>query len=92
MGISRLDPSLFREAMRASGEPLPLQKKLSYAVLFGADWRYSMLGYAYLRCFDDIIDDELDEATSLELMAEQRGFMDAAYEGTLEPEDVGVPA
>ena len=92
MSSSGLDPSLFREAMRASGEALPFQKKLSYALLFGADWRYSMLGYAYLRCFDDIVDAEKDEATSLELMAAQRGFMDAAYEETLEQGDVGVPA
>ncbi|MCH7665648.1 MAG: squalene/phytoene synthase family protein [Acidobacteria bacterium] len=92
MSSSRLDPSLFRDAMRASGEALPLPKKLSYALLFGADWRYSMLGYAYLRCVDDMVDEEQDEATSLELMAEQRGFMDAAYEGTLEQEDVVAPA
>ena len=83
---------MFREAMQASGEALPLAKKLSYALLFGADWRYSMLGYAYLRCFDDIIDAEKDEATSLELMAEQRRFMDAAYEGASEQGEVGVPA
>ena len=87
-----LDPSLFREAMRASGEPLPPLKKLSYALLFGADWRYSMLGYAYLRCFDDILDVGRDEATSLELMAAQRGIMAAAYEEGSEPEDPVSPA
>jgi len=87
-----LDPTLFDEAMRASKEPLPLAKRLSYALLFGADWRYSLLGYAYLRCFDDILDVGRDEATSLELMAAQRKIMDAAYEGTLEQEDAGPPA
>lgn len=91
MSSSRLDPSLFSEAMEASGEALPLQKKLAYALLFGADWRYSMLGYAYLRCFDNVVDIEQDEAISLEMMAEQRGLMAAAYEGTLEREGLDVP-
>jgi phytoene/squalene synthetase len=83
MSSSRLDPSLFGDAMRASGEPLPLAKKLSYAILFGADWRYSLLGYAYLRLVDNVVDDGQDEATSLELLASQRGFMAGVYEGTL---------
>jgi phytoene/squalene synthetase len=78
--------------MKASGEPLPLPKMIAYRVLFGADWRYSMLGYAYLRCFDDIIDDKRDEASSLEMMASQREFMDAAYEGRLSQQELGVPA
>jgi phytoene/squalene synthetase len=83
---------LFHEAKQASGEALPLPKRISYALLFGADWRYSMLGYAYLRCVDDIVDVGQDEATSLELMATQRELMDAAYEGTLKPEDAFGPA
>ena len=87
-----LDPSLFREAMQASGEALPLPKKLAYAILFGRDWRYSMLGYAYLRCFDDILDVGRDEASSLRMMAEQRQIMAGAYDGKPEPEDAGRPA
>ncbi len=78
--------------MRASGEPLALPKKLSYAILFGVDWRYSLLGYAYLRCVDDVVDHGEDEAASLELLATQRGFMDAVYEGTLGQEQVVGPA
>ena len=92
MASGELDPSLFREAMQASGEPLPLQKKLVYRLLFGADWRYSFLGYAYLRCVDDTVDSVQDAATSLELMAAQRGLMAAAYEGILEKEEVVAPA
>ena len=67
---------------------MPPQKKLAYALLFGFDWRYSMLGYAYLRCVDNVVDDVEDEATSLELMAEQRNFMATAYESTVKPEDI----
>ena len=78
--------------MRASGESLPLQKKLAYALLLGVDWRYSFLGYAYLRCVDNAVDNGRDAATSFELMAEQRRFMDAAYEGTLEQEKAVAPA
>ena len=92
MGSSELDPSLFRDAMRASGEPLPLQKKLFYAVLLGKDWRYSLLGYAYLRFVDDVVDNGQDAAVSSELMTEQRAFIAAAYDGTLEQDEVVVPA
>lgn len=88
---SELDPSLFSEAMAASGEPLPLGKRIAYRLLFGKDWRFSLLGYAYLRCIDNTVDDVEDRATSLELMAAQREFIAAAYEGTLETKEVGAP-
>jgi phytoene/squalene synthetase len=92
MSSTALDPLLFHDAMQASGEPLPLPKRLSYRVLFGADWRYSLLGYAYLRCVDDIVDSAEDPKVSLELMAEQREFIDKAYGGTLVEEEVIAPA
>ena len=86
-----LDPSLFREAMQASGEALAAAEEAGLSVLFGKDWRYSMLGYAYLRCFDDILDAGRDEASSLEMMAEQKAIMADAYDGKPEPEDAGKP-
>ena len=88
MSTVKLDLALFNEAMRVAGEPLPPPKKLSYRLLFGPDWRYSLLGYAYLRCVDNIVDSEEDTATSLELMAAQREFMATAYEADVKPEDL----
>jgi hypothetical protein len=91
MSTGELDLALFRDAMRESGEPLPLPKRLFYRILFGADWRYSLLGYAYLRCVDNIVDSVEDTATSLEVIAAQRKFIAAAYEGALTPVDAEAP-
>lgn len=91
MSASELDPSLFGEAMEASGEPLPLAKRTAFRLLLGEDWRYSLLGYAYLRCIDNTIDKVVDRATSLELMAAQRQFIAEAYDDTLDTGEVVAP-
>lgn len=92
MGTGPASESAFREALEASGEALPLTKRLFYKLFFGPDWRYALWSYAYLRCVDDVVDAESKVEQSLELVAAQKEFIQEVYDGRNDGHDLDAPA
>lgn len=91
MGSDYVTETSFREALEASGESLPPLKRLFYVLFFGADWRYALLSYAYLRCVDDVVDNEAEVTASLELLASQKELIGAVYAGQVSAEELSGP-
>jgi hypothetical protein len=79
MGIRKLPRQILREAFRASGEKNYTLSKVFYASLFGSHWRYALLGFAYLKCLDNIVDEDLDTRRASATLAAQRDLLDQVY-------------
>lgn len=93
MGAS---PVLVREAFDAAGEKHFLLARTLYAVLFGRDWGQAILGFGYLKCLDDLVDEDPDSERALAVLARQTDFIRTIYEfGEVEslagPERYGFP-
>jgi hypothetical protein len=73
--------ALVREAFHASGEKHFLLSRLLYSTLFGAEWVQAILGFAYLKCLDNLVDEDPDADRALGLLAQQRSFIERIYGG-----------
>lgn len=80
-GGERVPEPLLREAFAASGEKrFELSSRL-YPRLFGPDWDYVLLGFAYVKVIDNVVDVERDAEKALAYMVRQRRLMEACYAG-----------
>lgn len=78
------DLALVREAFALSGEKhFGIARRL-YPLVFGRRWRETILAFAYLKCLDDLVDEDADAGRALATIARQRTLIAAAY-GDAEP-------
>lgn len=77
----RVPEPLLREAFAASGEKrFELSSRL-YPRLFGPDWDYVLLGFAYVKVIDNVVDVEPDAEKALAYLSRQRRLLEACYGG-----------
>jgi hypothetical protein len=78
-----MKPSLafVREAFAAAGEKHFVLARVLYSTLFGADWGQAILGFAYLKTLDDLVDEDRDAGRAREVLAAQLRFIDRVYAG-----------
>jgi hypothetical protein len=74
-----LPPSVFREAFYACGEKRLLISRLFYSVLLGSDWRYALMGFAYIKCLDDVVDEDPEADRGQAVMAAQKPLLERIY-------------
>ncbi len=76
-----LDEPFFRRAFQACGEKHYGLARLFYPRLLGRDWHYCLLGFAYLKCLDDLVDEDADPDRALAAMKQQRQLIERIYAG-----------
>ena len=79
------------EAARESREKNFGLSRIVYALFFGREWSWAMLGYAYMKVLDNVVDEDEDVARARAALAEQRRILDAAYAGEMEPGGLASP-
>jgi hypothetical protein len=72
---------LVREAFRNAGERRYLLSKLFYSAIFGRRWEIAMVGWAYIKCLDDAVDEEPATDKALAVVAAQRDLIVRVYGG-----------
>ncbi len=93
----RVSTALVREAFDASGEKHFLLARALYSLLFGRDWGQAILGFGYLKCLDDLVDEDPDVERALAVLARQTDFIRRVYEhdridrSLVPPERFGLP-
>lgn len=75
------DLALVREAFALSGEKHFGLARHLYPLVFGGRWTDAILAFAYLKCLDDLVDEDPDGERALRTLARQRLALDAAYAG-----------
>lgn len=85
------DSALVREAFHLSGEKHFAIARLGYPLVFGARWREAILAFAYLKCLDDLIDEDPDHERALAMLADQRALIARAYAGAAPGHRAAVP-
>ncbi len=66
--------------------------RVVYSLAFGREWTWAMLGYAYMKVLDNVVDEDEDVARARAALAEQRRVLDAVYAGDRGPEGLESPA
>lgn len=69
------------EAYRASREKNYVLARLLYGTLFGRAWRHAIVGFAWLKCLDDAVDEEPDADRAADTLRRQRRLMERVYGG-----------
>ena len=82
---------LVREAFVTAGEKRFGLARLLYATLFGADWGHAILGFSYMKCVDDLVDEDSDATRALGTLRAQRRFIEDIYAGQAVPRELPVP-
>jgi hypothetical protein len=88
---------LVREAFDSAGEKHFRLARFFYSILFGRNWMFAILGFAYLKCLDDVVDEDVDTNRALGVLARQKRLIDRAYGGESvreslpSPERFGLP-
>ncbi len=72
---------IVREAFGAAGERRYLLSKMFYTGVFGRRWEAALIGFAYLKCLDNAVDEEPDAVKALAVLASQRELIAREYAG-----------
>jgi len=89
--------TLVREAFEHAGEKYFPLARILYPTVFGAEWRSAILAFAYLKCLDDLVDEDSSRHRALTALARQRALMARVYRGQAAragqrlPDRYGVP-
>jgi hypothetical protein len=88
--------ALVREAFEAAREKHYLIARTLYPAVFGAEWRSAILTFSYLKCLDDLVDEDPDPQRALATLDRQRVAIERGYSGGLPatsagPERFGMP-
>lgn len=79
--MAAVSTQLVREAFRNAGERRYLLSKLFYTAIFGRRWDVAMVGWAYIKCLDDAVDEEPAADKALAVVATQRDLLARVYDG-----------
>ncbi len=78
-----LSNAFVRDAFYASGEKRYALARVVYPYLLGPDWRWAIVGWAYLKCLDDMVDEDTSTERSIEVLESQREMLKRIYDGGL---------
>jgi hypothetical protein len=84
-------PDLVREAFKAVGERRFFLARLLYSIIFGRHWKQAILGFAYFKYLDDVVDEDPDAGRALAVLAAQRRLIQDVYAGGTVAEQRGTP-
>jgi hypothetical protein len=73
--------SLVREAFARAGEKYFAAARVLYPTVFGLEWRWAILAFAYLKCLDDLVDEDCNRVRALATLRRQRELMARVYGG-----------
>jgi hypothetical protein len=73
--------ALVREAFRNAGEHNYLLSKLLYSAIFGRRWELALVGWAYIKCLDNAVDEEPAADAALAVVETQRELLARVYAG-----------
>lgn len=76
-----LPPGLFEQAYRAAGEKRLWLARGAFPLLLGPAWQYGLLTFAYLKLFDDLVDEDPDAASVGDSFAVHRALAERIYAG-----------
>ena len=85
------DLELVREAFHLSGEKHFGIARWLYPLVFGDRWTDAILAFAYLKCLDDLVDEDPDRERALEMLARQRPLIAGAYSGAPPDDGAALP-
>jgi phytoene/squalene synthetase len=92
---ARVEPeppvALVREAYRAAGEKRWPLGRAVWALLLGRHYRTALLGFAYLKCLDALVDGDSDGPRALARLARQRALLAQTASGLAPREDALGP-
>jgi hypothetical protein len=97
VGDGPVPERLLREAFHASGERNFRLAKLFYSLLLGRGWSWAILGFAYMKCVDNVVDEDADVERARSYLAARRALMARAYgaesgeESSCLPDRFGFP-
>lgn len=80
--------ALVREAFEAARERHFWIARILYPLIFGGAWRSAILLFSYLKCLDDLVDEDPDQAHALAVLECHRALIERRYRG----DDVGESA
>jgi hypothetical protein len=82
---------LVREAFASAGEKRFFLAQFLYRMVFGPDWKQAILGFAYFKHLDNLVDEDPDAGRALAVLAAQRRFIDDVYAGGPHTGHLGLP-
>lgn len=90
--MQKLPKQVLKEAFRASKEKNYTLSKILYSyILRLRDWEYSFLGFAYLKCLDNLVDEDIDAERSWSSLAYQKELINEIYSDKLIEKDLRIP-
>lgn len=79
--IPPLPPGLFERAYQAAGEKRLWLARRLYPRLLGPAWQYALLAFAYLKLFDNDVDEDADGARAGDAFTVHRALAERSYAG-----------
>lgn len=90
--MQKLPKQILKEAFYVSKEKNYMLSKILYSFILGLrDWEYSFLGFAYLKCLDNLIDKDINAERCWSFLTYQKEFIDDVYSNKLTERDLRIP-
>lgn len=74
-----LSDAFVRDAFLAAGEKRYMLARLAYPYLLGPNWRWALLGWAYIKCLDDVVDEDVNNQRAMETLKDHRRLLERTY-------------
>jgi hypothetical protein len=87
--VPPLPPGLFERAYHLAGEKRLWLARRLYPRLLGPAWEYALLAFAYLKLFDNDVDEDADAVRAGDAFAAHRALAERSYAGA--PPDPSLP-
>jgi hypothetical protein len=79
--VPPLPPGLFERAYQEAGEKRLWLARRLYPGLLGPAWQYALLAFAYLKLFDNDVDEDRDSTRAGDAFAVHRALAERSYAG-----------
>ena len=76
-----LSDTFVRDAFHAAGEKRYALARLAYPYLLGPDWRWALVGWAYIKGLDDLVDEDASTQDAIENLNAHREMLRCVYAG-----------
>jgi hypothetical protein len=77
-----LSDDFVREAFHAAGEKRYALARLAYPHLLGPHWRWAIVGWAYIKCLDDLVDENASGQRAIETLHAHKETLERVYAGS----------
>lgn len=78
-----LSDAFVREAFNAAGEKRYILARLAYPYFLGTNWRWALVGWAYIKCLDDLVDEDEASESAIKKLKAQMQLLEQTYAGSL---------